>query len=192
MDEKEALRGKIRRAMAQLTPEEREQSDRQLLRRFLALPQVERAGSLLLFYGVGAEVSTGALLKPLRERGKRVALPRCLPGRQMEARMVEGEESLHPGSFGIPEPGEDCPRLQREALDLILVPALCYDRLGYRLGQGGGYYDRYLTGYEGFTVGLCRERILQDTLPREAHDRRVGLVLTEKTQLGGEEPPPSA
>ena len=175
MDEKEALRGKIRRAMAQLTPEEREQSDRQLLRRFLALPQVERAGSLLLFYGVGAEVSTGALLKPLRERGKRVALPRCLPGRQMEARMVE-----------------DCPRLQREALDLILVPALCYDRLGYRLGQGGGYYDRYLTGYEGFTVGLCRERILQDTLPRESHDRRVGLVLTEKTRLGGEEPPPSA
>jgi len=64
-------------------------------------------------------------------------------------------------------------------IDLILVPALCYDRRRFRLGQGGGYYDRYLANYRGRTVGLCRDLVLQDALPREATDLPVGLVLTE-------------
>ena len=179
MDEKEALRAEVRKAMACIPLKEREESDRLLLRQFLELPQVAQAGTLMIFYGVGGEVATGTLLAPLKKMGKQVALPRCLPGRDMEARLVDGKESLRPGSFGIPEPGEECPRIEREALDLILVPALCYDRLGYRLGQGGGYYDRYLDGYCGFTVGLCRGIFLCDMLPRQPHDQRVELVLTE-------------
>ena len=66
---------------------------------------------------------------------------------------------------------------------LILVPALCYDRLCRRLGQGGGYYDRYLAGYGGATVGLCREGLLQEAVPVEAHDRPVDCVLTERETI---------
>ena len=65
----------------------------------------------------------------------------------------------------------------------MLVPAVCYDRRGYRLGFGGGYYDRWLEGFSGVTAGLCREAVLQDEVPIEAHDARVDILLTEEESL---------
>ena len=146
---------------------------------FLALPEVEAARTILLFYGVGREPDTTGVLTELLRRGKAVALPRCLPGRQMEARLVTGRSDLRPGAFHIPEPDENCPVVNRDDIDLILVPNLCCDKLGYRLGHGGGYYDRYLAGYAGSTVALCPRAWLQEELPRDAYDLPVGLVLTD-------------
>ena len=89
-------------------------SDGALFRRFLALPQVETAGAMLLFRGVGREPDTRLLVEALLERGKTVCLPRCLPQSGMEARAVRGPEDLAPGRWDIPEPGEACPLLPRE------------------------------------------------------------------------------
>lgn len=176
---KAALRTRLRRAAADLPPEVRAQSDRSLFPRFLSLPQVGAAGTLLLFYGVGTEPATAALLAPLWAAGKRLYLPRCGPAGTMEAVEVRPGDPLVPDRYGIPAPGADHAALPPEDLDLILVPALCYDRTRARLGQGGGYYDRFLARTPSFTVGLCRDRLLQDVLPTEPHDRRVDLVLTE-------------
>ena len=168
-----------------MTTAERRRSDVVLLQRFLELPWTAEADTLLLFYGVGSEPDTGHLLLELWRQGKRVLLPKCLPGRAMEARLVRGEDDLRPGTFGIPEPLDACPTVDKGEIDLILVPALCYDLSCRRLGQGGGYYDRYLADYGGRTMGLCRERLLQKELPVEEHDRAVDLVLTEKRRLEG-------
>lgn len=75
------------------------------------------------------------------------------------------------------------PLLSPDEIDLTLVPALCYDRSCVRLGFGGGYYDRWLAGYRGFTVGFCRDALLQDRVPAQSHDRRVDLVLTETLRI---------
>lgn len=151
---------------------------RPLVAAFLSLPQLEEAGTVLLFHGTGREPDTAPAIDALLARGKTVALPRCLPGRRMEARRIAGREELVPGMFGILEPGGDCPVVARDALDVILVPNLCCDRQGYRLGHGGGYYDRYLAGFQGLTVALCPEPWLQERLPRDAFDLPVGLVLS--------------
>lgn len=182
---KAALRTVIRAQAAAMTTAERRRSDVILLQRFLELPWTTEADTLLLFYGVGAEPDTGHLLLELWRQRKRVLLPKCLPGRAMEARLVRGEDDLRPGTFGIPEPLDACPTVDKGEIDLILVPALCYDLSCRRLGQGGGYYDRYLADYGGRTVGLCRDRLLQKELPVEEHDRAVDLVLTEKRRLKG-------
>ena len=182
---KAALRSAVRARAAAMRPAERRRSDVILLQRFLALPWTAEAETLLLFYGVGTEPDTGHLLVELWRLGKRVLLPKCLPGRAMEARLVRSGDDLRPGVFGIPEPLDTCPAVDKREIDLILVPALCYDLSGRRLGQGGGYYDRYLADYGGRTVGLCRERLLQKELPAEEHDRAVDLVLTEKRRLEG-------
>ena len=182
---KAALRTVIRAQAAAMTTAERRRSDVVLLQRFLELPWTAEADTLLLFYGVGSEPDTGHLLLELWRQRKRVLLPKCLPGRAMEARLVRGEDDLWPGTFGIPEPLDACPTVDKGEIDLILVPALCYDLSCRRLGQGGGYYDRYLADYGGRTVGLCRERLLQKELPVEGHDRAVDLVLTEKRRLKG-------
>ncbi len=166
-----------------LTKDEKARSDALLLQRFLALPRLEECSSLLLYYGVGQEPDTSPLLDRLFSRGKTLFLPRCLPGGQMEACRYRGTEHLVLNSFGIPEPDGDCPVVSRKELSLILVPGLCFDKNGFRLGHGGGYYDRYLSGFNGLTVALCRDPLLFPILPREAHDRPVDILLTETKSL---------
>lgn len=182
-EEKALLRQEIRKKTAALPLADKTASDKDLLARFLAEPAVERAETILLFYGVGIEPETAGLFAPLWKRGKRLLLPCCLPQRQMLARVVTDLAQTVPDRMGIPTPTQDCVPLERTEIDLILVPALCYDRQGYRLGQGGGYYDRYLADYHGTTLGLCRRALLQDAVPREAHDLPVERVIAEEETL---------
>ena len=182
--EKKELRRQVRERLAGLSPEELRVSDSALFARFLALPQVEAAKTIFAFWGIpGKEPDTARLIGELIARGKTVGLPRMLPGHQMEVRRYDPDKPLVRVSFGISEPGEDCPLLAREEIDLALVPAVCYDRRGCRLGFGGGYYDRWLEGFGGFTAGLCRRAVLQDRVPAEAHDAKVDLLITEAGSL---------
>ena len=66
-----------------------------------------------------------------------------------------------------------------DEVDLAVLPCLCCNHLGHRLGQGGGYYDRFLSHYRGGTVLLCREKLLRQDIPLEPHDYPVPWVLTE-------------
>ena len=162
-----------------MSQSERFESDGVLLRRFMELPQVAESETLLLFWGMGAEPDTHSIFQPLLKEGKVIGLPRCLPGGGMEFRRYEGEEhiTLHP--YGMREPDLSCPLILPRAADLALIPAMCYDETCLRLGRGGGFYDRFLAGFSGHTVGLCRERLLQKRCPAQPHDRQVELVLTE-------------
>ena len=179
--EKAALRAAVKKIS--FSAQERAESDHLLFQRLLSLPQLAVSSSILLYYGVGREPDTAQLLEPLSRMGKVLALPCCLSKGQMEARQYLGPEHLVPGPFGIPEPDKASPILKREALSLILVPGLCFDVRGFRLGHGGGYYDRYLTGASGTSVALCRDRLLFPALPVEPHDLPVKLVLTETRSL---------
>lgn len=178
-----ALKGLLRRELGRLaeewTPEQKRESDKDLIREFLSLPALQKAETVMLYWGVGAEPDTRPLIENLLAAGKKVCLPRCLPDHEIEARRVERMDQFRSGSFQIPEPDDTCPIVPRDELDLVLAPCVCCDLVGYRLGHGSGYYDRYLAGYRGTTVSLCREEFLQDQLPREAHDLPVDLVLTE-------------
>lgn len=182
--EKRELRRRVREELSALSRSELVRSDDALFARFLALPQVEAAKTVFAFWGIpGKEPDTSRLIGELVKRGKTVGLPRMLPERRMEVRRYDPDRPLVKVSFGISEPGEDCPLLEREDVGLVLVPAVCYDRRGYRLGFGGGYYDRWLEGFSGVTVGLCREAVLRETVPIEAHDAKVDILLTEGESL---------
>lgn len=178
--EKKELRRQVRSQLASLEAEQLRREDDAMFARFLALPQVEKAKTIFAFWGIpGREPETGRLVQELTALGKRVGLPRMLPEHQMEVRLYDPNIPMHSVAFGIQEPGEDCPLIAREEIDLILVPAVCYDRQGYRLGFGGGYYDRWLEHFSGYRVGLCRSCILQDHVPTEAHDTKVDTLITE-------------
>lgn len=186
--DKAALRRQVRAYGRALSPEARRASDDALLSRFLSLPQVAAADTLLLYHGMGAEPDTARLIPPLLELGKRLALPRCLPERRLEARLIRADTVLIPHAFGMLEPGEDCPAVDAGRITLALIPGLAFDRSGGRLGQGGGYYDRWLPGFGGIRVALCRGALLFDALPRQAHDALVHLVVTEDGLYGPSAP----
>ncbi len=182
-EEKATLRRRIKEMGTALTAAGRRSSDEALLSRFLSLPETVAAVSVMLYFGVGIEPASGELIGLFHAMGKTVALPRCLPGCEMEARVLAPGSALIEGAYGIPEPGEDCPRVSKHEIDLILVPALCYDRECYRLGRGKGYYDRFLEGYRGISVGLCRDVLLQGALPHSAFDRSVNIVVSETLRI---------
>ena len=183
-EDKAALRRQVRLTLDGLSPDALRRSDDALFAAFSALPQVEAASTIFAFWGIpGREPETGRLVQALTARGKRVGLPRMLPGRQMEVRLYDPDRPLVPAAFGILEPPADAPLLPRADIGLALVPAVCYDKAGYRLGFGGGYYDRWLEHFNGFRVGMCRNAVLQDKVPTEPHDSRVDLLLTETESI---------
>lgn len=180
---KKILRQQLRDALEELTEQEKAYSDGELITQFLQHPTVQKAQTVLLYYGIGTEIRTDVIIKTLLSEGKTVCLPRCLPEYAMQAYAITDLSDLEPADYGIPAPKTTCTAVPRDDIDLMLVPGLCFDSRGSRLGQGGGYYDRYLEDYEGVTVGLCREDFFQINLPREPLDAWVSYVLTEEGQV---------
>ena len=83
----------------------------------------------------------------------------------------------HP--FGMTEPAPDSPAVAPGEIQLALVPGLTFDRRGWRLGYGGGYFDRFLAMFSGVSVGITFQTLLLDTLPHDAHDVSMHWLATE-------------
>lgn len=147
----------------------------------LALPQYRQAARVLLYVSRSGEVGTALILQRALEQGKEVCAPCCPPGdRAMFFCRIDSPGELKPGRYGILEP--DPNKALRQAdweSTLCLVPGIAFDRQGYRLGYGKGYYDRFLAGKEIVTAGLCYRELVRQELPREPHDQRVRLLITE-------------
>jgi 5-formyltetrahydrofolate cyclo-ligase len=166
---------------------ERLASDGMIRRMASGMPEFRRAQRLFVFVGDGWEVDTRPLIEEALSAGKQVALPLCPPEERgtMEARLIRSLDELRQSPpLWLWEPAPTAPLLQPEDIDLALIPCIACDRSGQRLGRGGGYYDRFLRQARlhgaGFTkAALCRQALLRDELPTEAHDEAVDMVVTE-------------
>jgi len=103
-----------------------------------------------------------------------------------EAKEGEQEDELTNNKWGIKEPLVDensAPSIP-DSKTLIIVPSVCLDRYGYRLGYGGGYYDRFLNACpESATLGICSSRFLIEDVPVESWDRQLTFICTEREIL---------
>ncbi len=178
-EEKQALRESVRARNAQMRADERSRVSRMICARLIALPEFARADTVFCFAGTAREIDTRAFLERALSAGKRLCVPLCTGPGVMEPRAVRELSALSPGAYGIPEPPRDSPRVLPEEIGFAVIPCLTCDREGRRLGQGGGYYDRFLAGYRGFAVMVCPEKWIVARVPAEAHDRAVSCVLTE-------------
>ncbi len=163
------------------------ESDKGIFSRMTDLPAFRKARVIFSYYSIEREPDTVRIIEYALSRGKTVTLPVCFKGGEMEARAISDVGELTRAGFGLLEPLSSERVILPEELDFIIVPALTYDLDGYRLGRGGGYYDRYLSRTGAFTAGAARQRLLRDTLPRDAHDISVDCVVTERKArlLGG-------
>jgi len=155
----------------------------------------EPAGRCLMaFAPVRAEPDIRPVLDWAWASGVTVLLPRIDPAAdRIVPCAVDGWASLLPGAFGILEPGPSAPPWPRwEAIDLVLVPGLAFDREGYRIGSGRGYYDRFFAELAARRGALGVQPALPerwaaafsvcvvDAVPREPHDVPVDRVFTER------------
>jgi 5-formyltetrahydrofolate cyclo-ligase len=156
----------------------RQEWGQRVAERFLALPEIRRATTILLFWSFGSEVPTRPLIDRLHERGVTVALPRIEGAELVPVRYVPGDPTTLT-SFGAEEPVGGV-RLDPSAIDVVGVPGVAFDRRGRRIGYGGGYYDRFLRGLRAFTVGLAFElQVLDEDLPGGSFDLAVDAIVTE-------------
>jgi len=165
-------------------PEElRREADAAMVNRFLHLVSFRFAEVILLYAPIKAEPNVLLCCDAALKAGKRLAFPRCHPETStMTYGIVSSPHDLTEGAYGILEPRPDaevyCPAPDKH--DICVVPAVCFDRKGYRIGYGKGYYDRFLQSFGGTSVGFCLSRFLCDSLPRGRYDRAVDLIITEK------------
>ena len=202
---KEALRAEMRVKRLALTPQERDSLAQAAARVLLQTPVWQQAHSVALYVAVRGEMDTDSLLQAAWQSGKQVLLPRCVPRCVMDGpttmrftggpdvlRFIpcQGPEALAPGAFGIPEPPDTvdtidlaCANEPEVVPDLIVAPGLAFDRTGTRLGQGGGFYDRYFFRPEiagVLRIGYSYAFQLVEHLPRDPWDLSVDCVCTEQ------------
>ena len=138
------------------------------------------ADSVFCFVGHGAEIDTRPFLERALRDGKALYVPRCRGNGLMEAVRIGDLDCLKPGMFGIPEPDGDLPAADGSGIALAVAPCLAADAEGYRLGRGGGYYDRFLASFKGTAILLCPEKMLLPRVPRDAWDVKCARVITER------------
>lgn len=182
---KALMRAQFKAVREGLSVRERCAIDEAIARNVAALPEFAAADGVFTYLSFGAEVDTRELIQRAWEAGKTVCLPRVVPGtRVMRWYAVESFDGLVRSSFGVEEPPADPFHEARPAdfaRPVALVPGLAFDRAGFRLGYGGGFYDAFLSDFPGTSIGLIRACQLVDRLAvLDAHDAPVGIVCTEE------------
>ena len=180
IEEKKALRTFIRKKERTLDPTYKAESSEAICRHLLALDEYKSAKVVLAFAGTEKEIDTSLFMNETIAAGKTLILPRCAAEHAIDLCVVRSMDDLEAGAYGILEPKKSCALVTAADIDFAVVPCLSFDRRGRRLGQGGGYYDRFFDRYHGPAALLCREKLLSDQVPMEEHDKRFSLIVTEK------------
>lgn len=154
----------------------------------LSLNEYKKADLLLCYASLPEEIETDGIINAALGDGKRVALPRCADSKgNMAFYLIESLDELSVGTFGVREPVPACPEVIDFKNSLAVVPGLCFDMHGNRLGYGRGYYDRFLKIYTSLSVGLCYNSLVKNNIPVNDYDKKVALLITEEgiINIGG-------
>lgn len=175
-DSKGLMRKQLRQAYENVNSDYTNCADACLIERLIGHDLYKKCKKIFLYASVGAEVDTRALIEIAYKQGKIVALPICLGNGVMDFYQYDG--TLREGKYCIPEPTTGTV-LYPDSSDVMIVPGLAFDKKGYRMGQGGGYYDRYLEKHRCITIGVCREMFFVENVPICWNDLPVDYVITE-------------
>jgi 5-formyltetrahydrofolate cyclo-ligase len=181
---KKRVRAEVLARRDAIDPEERARLGADIVRRFVALPQVREAHAMMVFWSFGSEVPMGPLIARLVDAGVTVALPRIVDG-ELEARSWRPGESVTETHFGAKEPAGGAV-IAPERLDVVAVPGVAFDRQGRRVGYGGGFYDRFLprTRSDALRAAVAfGVQIVDEPLPSASFDEPVHAIVTESGTL---------
>jgi 5-formyltetrahydrofolate cyclo-ligase len=177
---KEGLRKEALERRAALKPSLSQLSGR-LAEVFVACIPIPPGAIVSAYVAIGDEADPAPLLAMLRERGYGIALPRVVGrGKALDFHLYEAGAKLVPGGFGLSEPNRDWPKVEP---DVLAVPLLAFDRHGYRIGYGAGFYDRTLARLRAskrvLAAGYAFAAQEFPDIPHDENDARLDWVVTE-------------
>ena len=179
MKEKNALRQEYRNVRDGISNAIRNIQNDIIYQKFIGLKEYKQAETIFIYASFGSEVETKKIIEKIISDRKNAVIPKCdTKGRTMRAFMIKDLTQLRKGAYGIKEPCESCKEVSKEQIDLAVVPGICFDLKGNRLGYGGGYYDKFLADFKGFSVGLAYNECIADEVPAEEHDCKLDLIIS--------------
>lgn len=177
---KHALRNRMRAVRAALPDSACAARSNAIVQRIGALPELEKATTILSFASIRNEVRTRPIMESAWAAGKRVALPRVI-GEALCLHIVAPETPLSEGAYSVPEPPPHAESVEPIEVDFALVPALAVDPRGFRIGYGGGYYDKLLPLLaNACTCALAYDFQLISEVPELPFDAAVDLIVTDE------------
>lgn len=178
-EEKKLLRDKYREAREFLSIEDKLIYDHAINECFINTIAYKNAEQILLYASLEKEINTSEIFKKSIEDGRKCLFPKCTKLYEMDFYYVSELNQLKKGIYNITEPISDELYVSRH-FDVCVIPAFTYDASGYRLGYGKGYYDRFLSSFNGIKVGFCYNSFLEKALPRGKFDIKIDILITEK------------
>ncbi|EOB31225.1 5-formyltetrahydrofolate cyclo-ligase [Streptococcus mitis 13/39] len=178
---KSELRKQVLQEMKALPREQKQLIDQALTERLLQHPFYQEAKVIATYLSFPHEFQTQRLIEQALKDGKKVLIPKTYTKGRMDF-VVYDPQQLVKTAFGLLEPQGDLEVVDASQIDLIHVPGLAFTTEGYRIGYGGGYYDRYLEHFPGNTLSTIYPCQIQDFIP-ENHDIPVQEVLIDEGNL---------
>ena len=178
---KSELRKQVLQEMKALPREQKQFIDQALTERLLHHPFYQEAKVIASYLSFPHEFQTQELIDQALRAGKKVLIPKTYPKGRMDF-VVYDLQQLVKTSFGLLEPQGDLEVVDASQIDLIHVPGLAFTTEGYRIGYGGGYYDRYLEHFTGHSMSTIYPCQIRDFIP-EDHDIPVQEVLIDERNL---------
>ena len=181
-ERKRELRAYYKKLRAECPQDIKQDLYKELTQKFLLLDEYKNCDTLFAFVSMPIECDTSKIIDNALLDNKRVALPKCKnKSGIMDFYFINSKDDLKKGMYSIFEPDSDkCKLVTDFSHGLCLVPGLCFDFQGYRLGFGKGYYDKFLNDFGGTSVGICYSRYVEKSLPHGIFDKYTDILVTEK------------
>ncbi len=183
---KQDIRQAMKERLARMSEKDRDMESRVLskeLKRFLG----DEPKTIAAYMALSDEPHTTPLLQELLQEGWIIALP-VMENNALVFRTIRSFENLKKGDIGVLEPTQNDPETDRTSIDTVIIPGRAFTRDGKRIGRGNGGYDKWIASQRSINpktqyIGICFECQIVHDLPWEAHDEKVGQIITSRGSL---------
>ncbi|MFB1080670.1 5-formyltetrahydrofolate cyclo-ligase [Jeotgalibacillus sp. JSM ZJ347] len=144
-------------------------------------PEWKQSKVIALTISRDPEIDTTILINKALEQGKKVCVPKCEPSsKRLDFHYIQSLNDAEPSFYGLLEPKSHLPIAEKSDIDLVVVPGLAFSETGYRIGFGGGYYDRFLKDYNGECISMAYSFQMTVNQFAESFDMPVKRIMTER------------
>ncbi|MGY0692915.1 5-formyltetrahydrofolate cyclo-ligase [Virgibacillus sp. FSP13] len=183
--DKSQMRKAMIAQLKQMSNEQKQIIEHKLIENLITSDYWKQATSIGITISQAFEWNTRPIIEAAWKQGKSVCVPKCQP---KEKRLVFYQfhtyDQLETVYYSLLEPKpEETLRVEKKQIELLIVPGILFDKNGFRIGFGGGYYDRFLNDFPNETISLTSEQQVVDHLPSESFDIPVNHLMTEKTLI---------
>jgi len=178
-------RNEIRKLLMNMSLKDYEEKSRSICEVLLQEPSIIEGKTIALTISVFPEVETREIITKLWAMDKHVVVPKCnVKTKQMQFYHLTNFNELVPASMGLFEPNHlITSSIEHNQIDVCIVPGIVFDQRGYRIGYGGGYYDRFLPQFNGEKISIAFDEQFVNEVSFELHDIPIDFLITNKRRI---------